>query len=333
MAAGAEEPNAILQVGSSPSTTIPNIRATQAELYQGLTATSVAGWPSVELDMMAGVGKVGGAMMPPGFYYKTFMQPESLWPTYEKYIRKAAGLGKVPADQDPDQYDKLNHHADVLIIGAGPAGLAAAKTLVGSGLRVIVLDEQNEFGGSLLSSTENLMVNLAWTGLPRLWDFCIQILTLPLLARTTAFGYYDHNFVGAVERRSDHLGENLSGIRLQRLHRIRAKKVILATGALERPLVFANNDVPGCMLASAVSTYINRYAVASGSKLVLMTTNDYAYQTAIDWHNAGREVVAVVDTRQESNGDLVSKARSLGIKILTGKAVIEVSRQQASDRG
>ena len=178
LAAGAEEPNAILQVGSSPSTTIPNIRATQAELYQGLTATSVAGWPSVELDMMAGVGKVGGAMMPPGFYYKTFMQPESLWPTYEKYIRKAAGLGKVPADQDPDQYDKLNHHADVLIIGAGPAGLAAAKTLVGSGLRVIVLDEQNEFGGSLLSS-KSLMVNLAWTGLLRLWDFCIQILTLP----------------------------------------------------------------------------------------------------------------------------------------------------------
>ncbi|WP_114787198.1 sarcosine oxidase subunit alpha [Vibrio tetraodonis] len=324
LAAGAEEPNAILQVGSSPSTTIPNIRATQAELYQGLTATSVAGWPSVELDMMAGVGKVGGAMMPPGFYYKTFMQPESLWPTYEKYIRKAAGIGKVPADQDPDQYDKLNHHADVLIIGAGPAGLAAAKTLVGSGLRVIVLDEQNEFGGSLLSSTEALDGKPCMDWVAETLGLLYSDPNFTLLARTTAFGYYDHNFVGAVERRSDHLGENVSGIR-QRLHRIRAKKVILATGALERPLVFANNDVPGCMLASAVSTYINRYAVASGSKLVLMTTNDHAYQTAIDWHNAGREVVAVVDTRQESNGDLVSKARSLGIKILKGKAVIEVS--------
>lgn len=324
LAAGAEEPNAILQVGSSPSTTIPNIRATQAELYQGLTATSVAGWPSVELDVMAGVGKVGGAMMPPGFYYKTFMQPESLWPTYEKYIRKAAGLGKVPAEQDPDQYDKLNHHADVLIIGAGPAGLSAAKTLVGSGLRMIVLDEQNEFGGSLLSSTEKLDGKPCMDWVAETLGILYSDPNVTLLARTTAFGYYDHNFVGAVERRSDHLGENVSGIR-QRLHRIRAKKVILATGALERPLVFANNDVPGCMLASAVSTYINRYAVAAGSKLVLMTTNDHAYQTAIDWHNAGREVVTVVDTRQESNGDLVSKARSLGIKILMGKAVIEVS--------
>lgn len=242
LAAGAEEPNAILQVGSSPSTTIPNIRATQAELYQGLTATSVAGWPSVELDMMAGVGKVGGAMMPPYFYYKTFMQPESLWPTYEKYIRKAAGLGKVPADQDPDQYDKLNHHADVLIIGAGPAGLAAAKTLVGSGLRVIVLDEQNEFGGSLLSSTEKLDGKPCMDWVAETLGLLYSDPNFTLLARTTAFGYYDHNFVGAVERRSDHLGENVSGIR-QRLHRIRAKKVILATGALERPLVFANNDV------------------------------------------------------------------------------------------
>ena len=153
---------------------------------------------------------------------------------------------------------------------------------------MIVLDEQNEFGGSLLSSTEKLDGKPCMDWVAETLGLLYSDPNFTLLARTTAFGYYDHNFVGAVERRSDHLGENVSGIR-QRLHRIRAKKVILATGALERPLVFANNDVPGCMLASAVSTYINRYAVAPGSKLVLMTTNDHAYQTAIDWHNAGRK--------------------------------------------
>ncbi|NOH70663.1 sarcosine oxidase subunit alpha family protein [Vibrio pectenicida] len=323
LAAGAEEPNAILQVGSTDSTTIPNIRATQAELYQGLIASSVSGWPSLDLDVMAGLGRVGGAMMPPGFYYKTFMQPQSLWPTYEKYIRKAAGLGKVPANEDPDQYDKFNHHSDVLIIGGGPAGLAAARTLVGSGLRVIILDEQNEFGGSLLSSSVLL------GGKPCM-DWVSETLSMlscepnfTLLTRTTAFGYYDHNFIGAVERCTDHLGENMPGVR-QRLHRIRAKKVILATGALERPLVFGNNDVPGCMLASAVSTYIHRYAVVPGNKLVLMTTNDHAYQTAIDWHSKGREVVAIIDTRRESRGDLPAKARDLGITVLTGMAVIDV---------
>lgn len=262
-------------------------------------------------------------MMPPGFYYKTFMYPESMWPTYEKYIRKAAGLGRTPSEYDPDTYDKMNHHCDVMIVGGGPAGLSAARTLIGSGLRVIIVDEQNELGGSLLSSTLKLDGQPAakWVA-----DTVQQLYRDPdftVLPRTTAFGYYDQNFVGAVERRTDHLGESVPGAR-QRLHRIRARRVILATGALERPLVFGNNDVPGCMLASAVSTYINRYAVVPGDKLVLMTANDHAYNAAIDWHNAGREVVAVVDTRPEATGELPAKARDLGIKVLTGQAVISV---------
>lgn len=323
IAAGAEEPNAVLQVGSQEDTTIPNILATQAELYEGLCASSVAGWPNVDVDVMAGLGKVGGAMMPPGFYYKTFMQPQSLWPTYEKYIRKAAGLGKVPTAEDPDQYDKINHHAEVLIVGGGPAGLSAAKALVGSGLRVILVDEKNEFGGSLLSSTKTINSQQCLDWVSETLALLQSDPNFTLLYRTTAFGYYDHNFVGAVERRTDHLGERIPGTR-QRLHRIRAKKVILTTGALERPLVYGNNDVPGCMLASAVSTYINRYAVVPGNQLVVMTTNDYAYQAAIDWRNSGREVVAVIDTRKTAKSELPNLARDMGIKVLTGKAVINV---------
>ncbi len=324
LAAGAEEPNAILQVGSNESTTIPNIRATQAELYANLNADPVAGWPNVNLDLMGAVGKVGGAMMSPGFYYKTFMQPQSMWMTYEKYIRKAAGLGKAPGAGDPDVYDKMNHHCEVLIVGGGAAGLAAARTLSGSGLRVMLLDEQNEFGGALLSSTQTLDEQPASAWLEETLRLLHADPDITLLPRTCAFGYYDHNLIGAVERRTDHLGEGVPGPR-QRLHRIRAKKVILATGALERPLVFGNNDVPGCMLASAVSTYIQRYAVVPGNKLVLMTTNDHAYRAAIDWHQSGREVVAVIDTRQQAKGDLPDLARELGIRVITGHAVINVT--------
>lgn len=323
LAAGAEEPNAIFQVGSNESTTIPNIRATQAELYQNLQAVSVAGWPNVNFDMMEAVGKVGGGMMPPGFYYKTFMKPQKLWPTYEKYIRKAAGMGKAPASPDPDIYDKMNHHCDVLIVGGGPAGLAVARTLCGSGLRVMLFDEQNEFGGSLLSTTLTLNNQPAATWLAETLEMLHKEPDFILLPRTTVFGYYDYNFVGAVQRCTDHLGENIPGAR-QRLHRIRAQKVILATGAQERPLVFGNNDVPGCMLASAISTYIRRYAVVPGNTLVLMTTNDHAYHTALDWHQAGRKVVAVIDTRPQANGELPTQVRALGIKVMTGHAVINV---------
>ncbi|MGY3569848.1 sarcosine oxidase subunit alpha [Vibrio paucivorans] len=322
LGSGTEEPNAILQVGSNGSTTIPNIRATQAELYQNLQASSVAGWPSTNHDLMGAFGKVASSMMPPGFYYKTFMQPQSLWPTYEKYIRKAAGLGKVPTEVDPDSYDKMNHHCEVLIVGGGAAGLAAAKALCGSGLRVMLVDEQNEFGGSLLSTTLTLDNKPATKWVSETLEALYADPDFTLLPRTTAFGYYDNNFIGAVERRTDHLGESVPGAR-QRLHRIRAKRVVLATGALERPLVFANNDLPGCMLASAVSTYIQRYAVIPGEKLVLMATNDHAYNAAIHWHRAGRDVVAIVDTRTSSDGDLPALARELGIRVMFGYAVVE----------
>ena len=326
VAAGAEEPNAVLQLGATEATQVPNVRATQQELFDGLVAGATNGWPNVDNDLMGYVGKVGGSMMPPGFYYKTFMYPQSLWHTYENMIRKAAGLGRSPLENDPDMYDKINQHCDVLVVGAGPAGLAAALTAARSGARVIIADEQAEFGGSLLSSKESLDGKAASAWVSDVVKELSGYEDVMLLPRSTVNGYHDHNFLTIHERRTDHIADKApEGMVRQRLHRVRAKWVILATGAHERPLVYANNDVPGCMVANAVSTYINRYGVVPGNELVLMTTNDSGYQAALDWHDAGRKVAAIVDTRQNPQGDRVSAARQRGLNVITGSAVIEVS--------
>lgn len=324
VAAGAEEPNAVLQIGSTEAAQVPNVRATQQALYSGLVASSTNGWPSVNTDLMGILGKVGGGMMPPGFYYKTFMYPQNLWMTYEKYIRKAAGLGRSPTEVDPDIYDQLNQHCDVLIVGAGPAGLAAALAAGRSGARVILADEQEEFGGSLLDTRETLDGKPAaeWVA-----QAIAELKTLPevtLLPRATVNGYHDHNFLTIHQRLTDHLGEIAPmGQARQRMHRVRAKRVVLASGAHERPLVYANNDVPGNMLAGAVSTYVRRYGVAPGQELVLSTNNDYAYRVVLDWLDAGRKVVAVADARSNPRGAWVEEARARGVRILTGSAVIE----------
>ncbi|PJE44880.1 MAG: sarcosine oxidase subunit alpha [Pseudomonas sp.] len=326
VAAGAEEPNAVLQIGSTEAAQIPNVRATQQALYAGLVASSTNGWPSVNTDLMGILGKVGGKMMPPGFYYKTFMYPQNLWLTYEKYIRKAAGLGRAPTAVDPDSYDYMNQHCDVLVVGAGPAGLAAALAAARSGARVILADEQEEFGGSLLSTRETL------DGKPAA-DWAAQVIAelsgmpeVTLLPRSTVNGYHDHNFLTIHQRLTDHLGEIAPlGMVRQRMHRVRAMRVVLATGAHERPLVYANNDVPGNMLADAVSTYVRRYGVAPGKQLVLSTNNDYAYRVVLDWLDAGLQVVAVADARSNPRGSWVEEARSRGVRILTGSAVVEAA--------
>ncbi|XLX39984.1 sarcosine oxidase subunit alpha [Ectopseudomonas mendocina] len=324
IAAGAEEPNAVLQIGSTEAAQIPNVRATQQALYANLTATSTNGWPSVNTDLMGILGKVGGGMMPPGFYYKTFMYPQNLWLTYEKYIRKAAGLGRSPKENDPDIYDYMNQHCDVLVVGSGPAGLAAALAAGRSGARVILADEQEEFGGSLLSTREMLddMPAADWAA-----KAIAELEGMPevtLLQRATVNGYHDHNFLTIHQRLTDHLGEVAPmGQPRQRLHRVRAGRVILATGAHERPLVYGNNDVPGNMLADAVSTYVRRYGVAPGQKLVLSTNNDYAYRVVLDWLDAGRQVVAVADARNNPRGSWVEEARRRGVRVLTGSAVVE----------
>ncbi|AIA74841.1 sarcosine oxidase subunit alpha [Halomonas campaniensis] len=328
VAAGAEEPNAIVQLGSTEAAQVPNVRATQQALFDGLAACSTNGWPNVQRDLMGLIGKLGGQFMPPGFYYKTFMAPASMWLTYEKYIRKAAGLGRSPMEADPDSYDHLHQHCDVLVVGAGAAGLSAALAAARGGARVIVADEQEEMGGSLLGSRETLDGKSADQWVARTLEELAECDNVTLLPRTTANGYHDHNFVTLHERRTEHLGETapvVNGRRpvRSRMHRVRAGQVILATGAHERPLVYAGNDVPGNLLASAVSTYIRRYGVVPGRQLVLSTSNDDGYRAALDWKEAGCEVVAVVDAREAPAGDWVDAARAQGIKIITGSAVIE----------
>ncbi|BCG22453.1 sarcosine oxidase subunit alpha [Pseudomonas tohonis] len=324
VAAGAEEPNAILQIGSTPATQVPNVRATQQALYAGLVAGSTNGWPSVNTDLMGILGKVGGQMMPPGFYYKTFMYPQNLWLTYEKYIRKAAGLGRAPTETDPDIYDHMNRHCDVLVVGAGPAGLAAALAAGRSGARVILADEQEEFGGSLLDTRETLDGKPAAEWVAQAIAELEKLPEVTLLPRATVNGYHDHNFLTIHQRLTDHLGETAPmGQARHRVHRVRAKRVVLAAGAHERPLVYSNNDVPGNMLAGAVSTYVRRYGVAPGKELVLSTNNDYAYRLVLDWLDAGQKVVAVADARSNPRGAWVEEARARGVRILTGSAVIE----------
>jgi len=318
---GAEEPNATVQLGSGADA-LPGLPATQIELFEGLEAASVTGWPTVELDLTRIIGALG-RLLPPGFYYKTFMWPRKLWMTYERFIRKGAGLGRVPAVADPNSYDTFNQHCDVLVVGAGPAGLAAARAASSAGARVIVADEQGEFGGTLLAETSTV------DGLPAGdWVEATVVAlaasdNVEMLPRSTVFGYNDQNFLTILERRTDHLSQSQPHTTRQRLHRVRATQVVLATGAIERPLVFGNNDLPGVMQAASVATYLNRFGVAPGKRLVLMTTNDYAYRTAIDWHRAGREVVAVVDTRANPAGGWVDAAKQAGITVIGGHGVIE----------
>lgn len=324
MTAGVEEPNAIVQLGSRQATQIPNVKATEQSLYNGLVSSPVNGWPSAEHDVMGVLGRLGGVLMSPGFYYKTFMWPKSQWENYEKIIRKAAGLGRAPTKPDPDRYDHMHHHADVMVVGAGPAGLVAALSASRAGARVILADERSEFGGSLLYSTERIDALEPMEWVEQVVDELNDNPRVTLLTRSTVNGYHDHNYLTVVEKRSDHLADtSIGGTVRQRMHKVRAGSVVLATGAHERPLVYANNDLPGCMIASSLSHYIRRFAVVPGNRLVLMTNNDSAYQSALDWQDAGRRVVAIVDTRRDPEGRLVDLAVERGIRVFTGSAIIE----------
>ncbi|MDX1711620.1 MAG: sarcosine oxidase subunit alpha family protein, partial [Rhodovibrionaceae bacterium] len=323
--AGPEEPSALVQVGEGKARTEPNIRATVAELHQGMWTSSVNAWPSVEFDIGA-VNSLFSKFFPAGFYYKTFMWPRSWWePVYESFIRKAAGLGHAPEEPDPDRYDQTNAHCDVLVVGAGPAGLAAALAAARSGARVILADEQPEAGGSLTALPEETI-----DGKPAM-DWVAEAVAelgqnddVTLLPRSTVYGYFDHNFLGVLERVTDHLpiDERPAHLPRHRLWKVRAKQVVLATGAIERSLVFADNDRPGIMLAGAARSYVNRYAAKPGHKAVVMTNNDSGYAAALDLKNAGVEIAAVVDLRHAVDGPMSDRAEHEGLNILAGHGII-----------
>jgi sarcosine oxidase subunit alpha len=323
MSVGSDEANALVGVGRDQAHYTPNLRATQVELYEGLVAESQNRWPSLSFDAGA-VNDLLSPFFPAGFYYKTFMWPAGAWKRlYEPKIRAMAGLGKAPTAADADRYTQRYAHTDVLIVGAGPAGLAAALAASDSGARVMICDEQTEFGGSLLGDDQSSI-----DGKPAARWLADVLATLAaranvtLLSRTTAFGFYGHNFLGLAERVTDHLAKADPRLPRERLWQVRAKQVVFAAGAIERPLVFPENDRPGVMLADAARLYATRYGAKPGRRAVIATAADEAYRAALALHAVGVEIAAIVDLRPTVEGPLPDAARAAGLKILTGHAVV-----------
>ena len=312
LTAGSEEPSALVQLGEGARTE-PNLRATQIELYDGLTASGINAWPSASFDLGAWTGMLA-PLFPAGFYYKTFLWPASFWKAlYEPAIRRMAGLGRAPDGPDPDRYDKMHVHCDVLVAGGGPSGIAAALAAGETGARVVLMDERPALGGALLGLGYGIdgRDGADWAA-----DAHTRLAAMPetrVLTRTTLFGYYDNNSLAALERRTDHLGPRApAGIARQRLWHVKAHRVVLATGAHERPLVFADNDRPGIMLASAAQLYVNHYAALPGRRAVLFTNNDAAYEAARDLARAGVAIAAVVDCRPAPTAPLTDALREAG---------------------
>jgi len=314
IASGSEEPNALVQIGTG-ARTVPNLRATQVELFDGLVAESQNRFPSLERDIGA-LNDLAAAFFPAGFYYKTFMWPSWGWKKlYEPIIRRAAGLGRAPHAPDPDVYAQRYVHCDVLVVGAGPAGLAAALQAARANARVILCDEQAEFGGSLLDGGGDesgwLEATLAELALaPR----------VTLLRRTTAFGVFAQNFMGLAERVTDHLAQPAAASPRERLWQVRARQVVMATGAIERPLIFPGNDRPGIMLAGSARAYLNRYGVLPGTRAVIATSSDEAYDVAADMMRAGIAVAAIADLREMASGAAL-QARAAGMHVSLGAAI------------
>ena len=302
MSAGVEEANGLIQLEEGHRT-IPNILATQIEVYEGMVAKSVNQRP---FDPQRLIGK-WGKFFPAGFYYKTFMWPKSCWMLYEKYIRKAAGFGTAPIEPDPDHYHSLNQHCDILIIGAGAAGLVSAKMLADAGKDVILVEQSPALGGMLAYQNASIDGQPAQKWIAEITASLEAAPNVKILTRSTAFGYYDHNLVLISERREDHLPlSQRKGLREQ-CWRVRADKILLATGAIERPLIFEQNDLPGIMLAASAAKYSQQYAVLPGRKIVFFTNNDSAYSTAFSLQQSGAYIAGIVDLRQKVTKKLIEQ--------------------------
>ncbi len=315
---GSAEPNALVQLDQGDGRVDPNQRATAVEVFEGLNARSQNRWPSLRFDVGA-VADAAMPLLPAGFYYKTFMWPRAFWQrVYEPAIRRAAGLGRAPELRDPESYAHRHAHADLLVVGAGPAGLMAALAAGRRGLRVILADEQNELGGSLLDDG----------ALPGWAEAAVaELRSLPevtLLPRTTCAAYGDHEHLILLERVQDHLppAERHPAQPRQRLWQVYARRVVLATGAIERPLIFPGNDRPGVMLGSAMRAFARRWAVRAGRRAVVLTNGSDGYCQALDLAALGIEVVAIVDLRTEPEGFGPAAAEAAGLRVLPGHAIV-----------
>jgi methylglutamate dehydrogenase subunit C len=319
LAAGVEEPNGLLTLGEGGGRT-PNVPATTVELSAGIVASRQNGWPSVDLDLMAALTACATPLLGAGFYYKTFMGPRrGSWMFYEPHIRRAAGLGQGTHAPDPDRYETRHAFTDVLVIGAGPAGLAAARAAGQAGARVLLIEQDFALGGSLLGARTDSPLEPWRSALEA------ELRTMPNVAiglRTTALGVYDGNTLGLVERHQHARPDASRGVAREVIITLRTRAIVYATGATERPLVFADNDRPGIMLSSAVRAYLNRYAVAAGRRAVLATNNDSAYATALDLATAGVPVT-VLDER--ARPDAAELLRGAGIELRAGVRVLSAA--------
>ncbi|MGH8139092.1 MAG: 2Fe-2S iron-sulfur cluster-binding protein [Steroidobacteraceae bacterium] len=326
---GPEEPNALIQLGSG-ARAIPTARAPMVELSDGLEAHAQAGWPSLGFDL-GRLLDLAAPLWAAGFYNKTFMWPG--WHVYERTIRRLAGLGRASLERDPDRYDVRNAHCDVLVVGGGAAGLGAALRAALAGERVVLAEQDSQLGGhgawaGLAAENGGLGAGNRGAGAGNAAG--IESLTaagrqldehpdVKILRRTTAVGYYDHDVVAMVE----HVPQSRANGPRERYWVVRAKRVVLATGSLEQPLIFSHNDRPGIMLAGSARQYLRRYGVAPGRRTLVATNNDSAYLLAQDLKNAGAEVAGIVDSRQQIPEALHAAMRSASIEVLAGSMPIE----------
>ncbi|MBK0327818.1 sarcosine oxidase subunit alpha family protein [Rhodobacteraceae bacterium F11138] len=335
LTAGSEEPNALVELRTGARQE-PNTRATTAELFDGLQAASQNRFPSLKFDALA-INDRFSNFLTAGFYYKTFMWPAAFWEKlYEPIIRKAAGLGSLSLQDDPDEYDKGFLHCDLLIIGAGPSGLAAALTAGRSGARVILADEDFAFGGRLNAETFSIGDADATDWVARTLAELQSMPNVRCMIRTTVIGAFDHGIYGAVERVSDHLPEPMPGKPRQILWRLYAKRTLLCAGAIERPIAFENNDRPGIMLAAAMRSYANRWAVTAAQKVAVFTNNDDGHRTAVDLIAKGVKVAAVIDPRPDAprlaDCELLAGAQVIDTQGRLGLKFIKVKLGDGSER-